>query len=158
MFRSFILILSILRQNLQCTVNAYPQLDIPFSNLTHTPIVENRFQTNGHSEKSGKSVVSKDQTNEIGISDTLNFDRDRSQRYGPPYSDENDNSFYSYNNNNNNNNRYYNQNFDKRGDDDDKYYIQPRPFPDLYYVSEKERTLHVHQDYYSKVCKNTIVT
>lgn len=140
---------------LKSAVNASPQLDLPVNNKTiNIPrkLVFNdhkRLQTNGHSEKPSDSVVSSDQSNEVGVGDTQNYDRDRSHRYGPPYSDENDRRFYN-NDNFNYNSRYYNRNYNNENDDD-KYYAQPRPNDD-YYISEKDRAnRYGYRDYYSIV-------
>lgn len=141
--RSTVLLVTILWQILQRKASCYPQLDIPFNNSKNTQISENRFQTNGHSDETVKQIVSRE-SNEIGIDDTLSFDRDRSQRYGPPYSNENDRRFY-----NENSSRYYQQSSDR--DDDDKFYVQPRPSPDMYYISEKQRNRNGQRDFYSTV-------
>lgn len=140
-------IVTICWQYLQSISSAYPQLDIPFNNSTHSQISANeeRFhQINDHSDKLIKSIVTKDHSNEIGIDDTLRFDRDRSLRFGPPYSDENDHRFYS------NSSRSYNHNFNTY-DDDDKFYVQPRPSPDLYYISEKQRNRYGQRNFFPSV-------
>lgn len=134
--------------------NATPQLDLPENNSNITNIRKisfenaNRVRTNGHSEKIADLAISGDQSNEVGIGDTQNYDRDRSLRYGPPYSDENDRRFYN-NDNSNYNSRYNNRNVNNH--DDDRYYTQPRPNDD-YYISEKERAnRYGYRDYYSIV-------
>lgn len=171
-FVNTVLFVTILCGNIIAT----PQLDLPLDNSTHVrkrifddPSIK-RLQTNGHANKVVEPAVSGDQSNEIGVGGTLNYDRDRSHRYGPPYSEENDRSFYSDNFNprygggggggaNNNNygyrddernyeNRYNNGGFD----DDDKYHVQNGPKNNDYYISEKQRNLFGYRDYYSVVC------
>lgn len=164
---STILLVAILYGN----IGATPQLDLPIdNNSTHVrtrvfddpPI--NRVRTNGHANKAAaEPAISGDQSNEVGISDTLNYDRDRSHRYGPPYYEENDRRFY----NDNSNPRYGNQNYGYRDDDrnnenrydgrgydndDDKYHVQNGPKNNDYYISEKQRSLYGYRDYYSVVC------
>lgn len=121
-------------------------------NFTHdSRIVEN--QRRAQNNKSDSVDKDKEQSNEISIGDTLHYDRDRSQRYGPPYSEENDRRFY-YNNENNEDNynsRNFNRNLYEENDDvddDDKYYTQPRS---PYYISEKQRNRLGYRDYYSTV-------
>ena len=151
-------------------ISATPQLDLPLDNSTHVrkrvfeDPSKNRLRTNGHANKIAEPSVSGDQSNEVGVSDTLNFDRDRSHRYGPPYSEENDRRFYS----DNSNPRYGNQNYGYRDDerineeryggrnyddDDDKYHVQNGPKNTDYYISEKQRNLYGYRDYYSVVCQ-----
>lgn len=136
-------------------VDSTPQLDLPLSNSTNARKIvfdeHKRLQTNGHSDLPADSAISGDKSNEVGVGDTLNYDRDRSQRFGPPYSDERDGRFYNNDNNNNQNSRYYNRNYDN-GNDDDKYYAQRRPNDD-YYISEKQRENRFggYRDYYSVV-------
>lgn len=152
-------------------IGATPQLDLPLDNSTlirkrvFDDPSKNHLRTNGHANKVVEPVVSGDQSNEVGLSDTLNYDRDRSHRYGPPYSEENDRRYYS----DNFNPRYGNQNYGHRdddrlnderygggrnydGDDDDKYHVQNGPKNSDYYISEKQRNLHGYRDYYSVVC------
>lgn len=143
------------------------QLDIPLNNstLSRDPNLfahPKRFPINGHSDSSQPSPDgplsrgSREQVNEIGVGDTLNFDRDRSQRYGPPYSDENDRRYYTTENirprynNRNPDEEQYSERYGERYDDDDKYHVRPRPSPDNYYISEKERNnRNGYRDYYS---------
>ncbi|XP_055305685.1 probable serine/threonine-protein kinase clkA [Sitodiplosis mosellana] len=152
----FIVIL-ILNIDSQFKISASPQLDIPLNHTRGLTSVENqrRIQTNSHTDKELNDSVAKDkeQSNEISIGDTLHYDRDRSQRYGPPYSEENDRHYY-YNNENHDENyksRYLNRNLNGENegvddDDDDKYYTQPRS---PYYISEKQRNHLGYRDYYS---------
>lgn len=136
-------------------ISALPQLDLPFNSQNITPI-ENpkRFQTNGHTDKKLSDLVTnKEQSNEISIGDTLHYDRDRSHRYGPPYTDENDRRYYNNNENRdgNYNSQYFDRNLNGENegiDDDDKYYTQPRS---PYYISEKQRNRLGYRDYYSTV-------
>lgn len=154
-------------------ISASPQLDLPLDNSTHIrkrlfdDPPNNRLRTNGHANKAGEPAVSGDHSNEVGVGDTLNYDRDRSHRYGPPYSEENDRRYYT----DNFNPRYGNQNFGYRDDDrinegrygvgdgrnydddDDKYHVQNGPKNNDYYISEKQRNLHGYRDYYSVVCQ-----
>lgn len=152
-------------------ISATPQLDLPLDNSTHVrkrvfdDLSKNRLRTNGHAAKVAEPVVSGDQSNEVGVGDTLNYDQDRSHRYGPPYSDENDRRYYS----DNFNPRYGNQNYGNRDDerinedrfgggrnyddDDDKYHVQNGPKNNDYFISEKQRNLHGYRDYYSVVCQ-----
>lgn len=153
------------------TISATPQLDLPLDNSTHirkrvfsNDPSKNRLQTNGHANKIADPVVSSDQSNEVGVGDTLNYDQDRSHRYGPPYSEENDRRYYSdnfnprYGNQNNgyrdderiNEGGYGGRNYD---DDDDKYHVQNGPKNNDYFISEKQRNLHGYRDYYSVVCQ-----
>lgn len=156
LFVNVILFVTFVWKNREHTVNAVPQLDLPLDNTTQIRKLtfenQKRFQTNGHADKVGDSVQSSDQSNEIGLGDTYSYDRDRSHRYGPPYSEENDRRFY---NNENYNARYNNRNNERQNgdfDDDDKYYAQPRPKPDFYYVSEKDRNnRYGYRDYDSTV-------
>lgn len=152
-------------------IGGTPQLDLPIDNSTHIrnrgfddpPI--NHVRTNGHANKIAEPGVSSGQSNEVGISDTLNYDRDRSHRYGPPYNEENDRRFYS----DNSNPRYGNSNYGYRDDqrnydnrydgrgfdiDDDKYHVQNGPKNNDYFISEKQRNLFGYRDYYSVVCQN----
>lgn len=138
-------------------ISALAQLDLPFNDTRDkTPIEKlNHFQTNGHTDKvfSGDVVANKEQSNEISIGDTLHYDRDRSHRYGPPYTDENDRRYYNNNENRdgNYNPRHFDRNLNGENegiDDDDKYYTQPRS---PYYVSEKQRNRLGYRDYYSTV-------
>lgn len=137
----------------QCRINANPQLDLPATNesLSIPPIRkyfdenQRRIQTNGHSDK---ITIGEEQSNENGVDaniqfgDALNYDRDRSQRYGPPYTDANDRRYYT--NYNNENDR----------DEDEKYYANPRPSPDPFFVSEKQRNRYASDEYqkYYRVC------
>lgn len=155
-------------------ISASPQLDLPLDNSTHIPRrvfdgpPNNRLRTNGHANKVGEPPVSGDHSNEVGVGDTLNYDRDRSHRYGPPYSEENDRRYYT----DNFSPRYGNQNFGYRDDDrinderyggpggggrsfddDDKYHVQNGPKNNDYFISEKQRNLHGYRDYYSVVCQ-----
>lgn len=138
-------------------ISALAQLDIPSNHTNSLRIVENqrRAQANSQNDKEFSDPVdkSKEQSNEISIGDTLHYDRDRSQRYGPPYSEGNDRRFY-YNNENNDDNynsRNFNRNLYEENDgvdDDDKYYTQPRS---PYYISDKQRNRLGYRDYYSTV-------
>lgn len=147
-----VLIVTIIAKNSQF-IGATPQLDLPLDNSTH--IRKIKFEspirpiTNGHSDKPLDSEISGDQSNEVSVGDTLNYDRDRSNRYGPPYSDENDRRYYN-NDDNNFNTRNYGRNYNNQ-DDDDKYYARPRPNDD-YFISEKQRqNRYGYRDYYSIV-------
>lgn len=166
-FVNIVLIVTILSGNIGST----PQLDLPLdNNSSHVRkrVFDdqglNRFRTNGHANKVVEPVVSGgDQSNEVVIGDAQNYDHDRSQRYGPPYNEENDRRFYNDNFNprygqqnsgyrdeeRNNEDRYHNGN----DDDDDKYYAGPRPRNNEYYISEKQRNLYGYRDYYSVVCQ-----
>lgn len=142
-------------------MNASPQLDLPPQNDTFLIpkfVGENQknFHTNGHSVKLIDN--SAEQSNENGVDanvqfgDPLNYDRDRSQRYGPPYSDDNDRHYYKNSNDfENRSSSYYDRgHFHSEDDDDDKYYMQPRPnrpSPDPYYISERERSRYGYDDY-----------
>lgn len=157
-------------------VNASPQLDLPpqndsfpikkFLNENRKLINErNRIKTNGHSVKLPET--SAEQLNENGVDanvqfgDPFNYDRDRSQRYGPPYSNDNDNHYYkNLNNYENRSASFYDQNrFNPDYDDEDKYYVQPRPHrpsPDPYYINERDRNRYSYTDYqrnYNGVCE-----
>lgn len=137
-------------------ISALPQLDLPFNDTRNITPIENpkRFQTNGHTDKVLSDLVTnKEQSNEISIGDTLHYDRDRSHRYGPPYTDENDRRYYNNNENRdgNYNSQYFDRNLNGENegiDDDDKYYTQPRS---PYYISEKQRNRLGYRDYYSTV-------
>lgn len=157
------------------SIGALPQLDLPLDNSTlirkrvFDDPSKNRLRTNGHANRVVEAAVSGDHSNEVGVGDTLNYDRDRSHRYGPPYSEENDRRYYS----DNFNPRYGNQNFGYRDDDrindgrygggggggrnydddDDKYHMQNGPKNNDYYISEKQRSLYGYRDYYSVVCQ-----
>lgn len=148
----------ILNIDSQFEISASPQLDLPLNQTRGITAIDKqkRLQTNGHTDVKAFSdsvIGDKEQPNEISIGDTLHYDRDRSHRYGSPYTDENDRRFY-YNNGNqdeNYNSRYYNRNLngdDEGIDDDDKYYNQPRS---PYYISEKQRNRLGYRDYYSTV-------
>lgn len=153
MIVNIVFIVSVIARNSQFMASATPQLDLPLDNSTHIRKIKfndsKRPITNGHSDKPNDSAISGDQSNEVSVGDTLNYDRDRSTRYGPPYSDENDRRFYNndnYNYNSRNSGRNYNN-----GDDDDKYYARPRPNDD-YFISEKQRqNRYGYRDYYSIV-------
>lgn len=152
----YFIVTLILNIDSQFKISALAQLDLPSNHTRGVTAIENlkRVQTNGHTDKVfSDSVEDKDPPNEISIGDTLHYDRDRSQRYGPPYTEENDRRYY-YNNENddeNYNSRYSNRNLNGENegvDDDDKYYTQPRS---PYYISEKQRNRLGYRDYYS-VC------
>lgn len=152
-------------------VSGTPQLDLPPQNDSY-PIRNffdknrRKIQTNGHSssklnENSGEQQ--REQSNENGVDaniqfgDPLNYDRDRSQRFGPPYTENSDRHYY------NNLNALHNQNSTSFNDntrnypvdnddnnDDDKYHVIPRKhgtFADPYYVSQKERNRYAYEDY-----------
>lgn len=162
-FVNTVLVVTILCGNISTT----PQLDLPLDNSTHVrkrvfdDPSQDRLRTNGHANKVAEPSVSGDQSNEVGVGDTLNYDQDRSYRYGPPYSEENDRRFYSDNFDsrygNNNNYGYGDDERDRGGDryhdddDDDKYHVQNGPKNDDYYISEKQRNLYSYRDYYSVV-------
>lgn len=143
-------------------ISASPQLDIPSFALNYTKNLKvingpRDFSTNGHSEKIvSDTVTNRDQSNEIGSDDALRYDRDRSNRYGPPYSysekqfidSENNDQRYYNNYRNDDNSRYYSRENEDIDDDDDKYYSQPRS---PYYISEKQRNRYGYRDYYSTV-------
>lgn len=145
----------ILNIDSQFKIRALAQLDIPSNDTNSLRVLENqrRVQTNSLKEFSDSVDKNKEQPNEVSVGDTLHYDRDRSQRYGPPYSEENDRRFYYNNENNDNsyNSRYSNRNLYEENDgvdDDDKYYTQPRS---PYYISEKQRNRLGYRDYYSTV-------
>lgn len=172
---NIVLLVTIFYENISAT----PQLDLPLDNSTHIrkrvfdDPPKNLLRTNGHANNVAEPVVSSgDKSVEVGAGDTLNYDRDRSHRYGPPYSEENDRRFYS----DNFNPRYGNQNYGYRDDDrindgryggvgvgggrnydgrddDDKYHVQNGPKNTDYFISEKQRNLYGYRDYYSVVCQ-----
>lgn len=130
--------------------SAMSQLDIDSSTKNENP---KHFRTNGYSDNATVIIPPKE-FNEIGIDDTLHYDRDRSQRYGPPYTDENDRRYYSNGNNEENFdyrsiNRHLDDKFKNYDDDnDDKYYNQPHS---PYYISEKQRNRYGYRESYSAV-------
>lgn len=152
----FFIVTLILNINSWFKISALPQLDLPFNDTQNITPIENpkRFQTNAHTDKKLSDLVTnKEQSNEISIGDTLHYDRDRSHRYGPPYTDENDRRYYNNNENRdgNYNSQYFDRNLNGENegiDDDDKYYTQPRS---PYYISEKQRNRLGYRDYYSTV-------
>lgn len=135
-------------------ISATPQLDIDSLTAIENP---KHFHTNGHSNKAAIISSVRDQSNEVVVDDTLRFDRDRSQRYGPPYTDGNDRRYYSNNNNDENfNSRPINRHLEDQSeinndDDEDKYHNEPRS---PYYISEKQRNQYGYRDYYSTVRSN----
>lgn len=135
-------------------IRAVPQLDLPNDTLSIVPKRpydddqrRGRLQTNGQTVRlKNDDVVNED----VVDANILNYDRDRSQRYGPPYNDDNDPSYYrnnnyNSNNNNNNNNNYYGG--VDGDDDDDKYYANRRPGQDPYFVSERQRNRYAAEDF-----------
>lgn len=149
-------------------VSATPQLDLPPQNdsfpirnfLDENP--RRKIQTNSHSSaKLSENSGEEDQSNENGVDaniqfgDPLNYDRDRSQRFGPPYTDNGDRHYYNSFNGlqNQSSSSFYDQsrNYpDDNDDDDDKYHGIPRKhgtFSDRYYVSQKERNRYAYADY-----------
>ncbi|XP_031632391.1 homeobox protein 2-like [Contarinia nasturtii] len=139
-----------LKTNSVFKTSALPQLDIPSNGLNYNKSLRaindpRVFLTNGHSGKAaGDTIIDSDPSNEIGSDDTLRYDRDRSHRFGPPYTEDNDQRYYSYSNDNS---RYNNRNLNGKNedvDDDDKYYSQPRS---PYYISEKQRNRYGYRDY-----------
>lgn len=149
---------------IQLNVNAIPQLDLPLNDSLPPRDFQReklRFQTNGHSDKALTLTEKNEQKpNENGIDanvknfgDASNYDRDRSERFGPPYYDS-DRYYYNYNNNNNLNNRYnsydeYNRSYLNRypDDNDDKYHADGPRGPNPYYISENERNRYGYNDY-----------
>lgn len=149
-------------------VNATPQLDLPPQNDSY-PIRDfldknrRKIQTNGHSSsKLSENSGEKDQSNENGVDaniqfgDPLNYDRDRSQRFGPPYTEDSDRHYYNNFNGlqNQSSSSFYDntRNYpnDNGGDDDDKYHVIPRKHgtsSDPYYVSQRERNRYAYDDY-----------
>lgn len=133
-------------------VSAIPQLDIDSFTKNEN---SKHFQKNDHSENSTNIIPQQDRFNEIGIDDTLHYDRDRSQRFGPPYTEENDRRYYNNGNNDDNLdyrsiNRHPKDRFENINDDDDsKYYNQPQS---PYFISENERNRYSYRENYSTVC------
>lgn len=136
----------------------FPQLDIPSNMPNYTRILtatgsQKSFRTNGHSDKTFSDTgISREQSNEFGSDDVLNYDKDRSSRYGPPYTEENYRRFYT--NNENDNSRYFDRNPERANgdiDEDDKYHSQPRS---PYYISEKQRNRNGYQDYHFTLREN----
>lgn len=113
---------------LKCQISASPQLDIPGNK--NFSIQNTHFQTNGHSGRSlSDLVIKREESNEIRH-EPSHYDHDRSMRYGPPYTEENDQN-------------YYKKNYNGDEDDDDKYYTQPRS---PYYISDRQRINNGYKD------------
>lgn len=150
-------------------MSATPQLDLPPQNDPF-PIQDfndknqRKIQTNGHSSAKLREISDEhEQSNENGVDanaqlgDPLNYDRHRSQRFGPPYTENGDRHYYNNNNLNGLQNQSlssfydHNRNYpDANGDDDDKYHAIPRKHgtvSDPYYVSERERNRYAYEDY-----------
>lgn len=146
-------------------------------NVDSPPASPLRISTNGHSDKTlatGDGGSSRENNIDANVEfngDASNYDRDRSVRYGPPYSDDNDRYYYNnyngngngYNANPHDYNRYgfnrtnyrYHTNDEDGPDDDEKYYAQKSPGPNPYYLSDKERIRYGYDDYvnyYRDVC------
>lgn len=129
----------------QCKIHASPQLDLPVNKSSS--VQNTHLKTNDRSDvvKLSELAIKREESNEIGVDDTLSYDRDRSTRFGPPYSEENDRRYYNnINNDEKYSSRYFNQHYDEQNEDaDDKYYSQPRS---PYYISDKQRIANGYRD------------
>lgn len=149
-------------------MSATPQLNLPPQNDSF-PIRDfldknrGKIQTNGHSSaKLSENSGEQEQSIENGVDaniqfgDQLNYDRDRSQRFGPPYTENADRHYYNNNFNglqNQSSSSFYDhsRNYpDNNDDNDDKYHAISRKhgtFSDPYFVNQRERNRYAYEDY-----------
>lgn len=161
-----------------CAINADPQLDLPpinakknalSANINGKPkVLPNSYTVKiiGSEEDDEKDDEHDGNDNDLepnGRGDSTDFDRDRSLRYGPPYTDDTNRQFYrnnhnrNNNNNNNNYNNYYGDNYYNRSTNDDYVYRQryntynndgnnQRYYANRYRNNEDDRNYYAQRD------------
>lgn len=123
-----------------CVVDADPQLDLPPINSKKNALGANvngkpKVLPNSYTVKIIGSEEEDDDKNDEhdgngndvelnGRGDSSAYDRDRSLRYGPPYTDDTNRQFDRNNYNNNNYNNYHGNNYYNRSTNDDYAYRQ----------------------------------
>lgn len=105
--------------------NPVPQLNLPplDQQVVH---IKPKVTLNSYVSDDSSNEMTNDQNTVVGRSSlSSDYDRDRSERFGPPYSDDNSDRYYSRNRSLFNSRDQYG--YQENYKDDDKYYADRRP-------------------------------